>query len=390
MIVLGLTWSSGDNNPFDFAFEQLKLHYRSVGKEFMIIDIATDTWINSAMKLFGQGVEYAYCSQGLAADKNVILKDGRSVNLWEYFKIPLICWHADHPSYMPTNHSIENNYIHHVYIDPEFSLFSNKHFRRKFGAISMQPPNLLSEANLREFSGKHFSLIRNYVPLEHIKNRWLSMFDDRYRKILYDVEDIITCKLSTDGFCNMHSELDDVLDQHQLLIAERGSQILFHLLHNQIDRSYRNKKTALVVKSLCDYPLRIYGAGWDQMHLSKYHQHFQGMDAKSSQALYYSEYGIIDISPMNFMHDRSLRAIHNQTAFITDAKNPLTSLQNNEFNSIFYDLSSTHLINACELVMKNPKQHLKKCIEFSKAYQLHFPANQFLINLNSIAHHSKP
>lgn len=385
MIVLGLTWSAGDNNPFDFAFEQLKLHYQSIGKEFIIVDIAEETWINSAMKLFSEGVEYAFCSQGLAADTNVDLKDGRNVNLWEYFKIPLICWHADHPSYMPTNHAIVNNFIHHIYIDFEFSLFSNKYFRRKLGAISMQPPNLLTEAALTKISGKHFSLIRNYIPLEHIKNRWLTMFDDQYRKILYQLEDIIAFKLRGEGFCNIHSELDNILDENELLITDRGSKILFHLLHNQIDQYYRNKKTALVVDSLKDFPLHIYGAGCDQLQLSKNHKLFPGKDAKSSQEFYYSEFGIIDISPLNFMHDRSIRAMHNQTSFMTDASNPFLILQKNKYKNIFYDLSSTKLINTCEWVMKNSSQHLDNCVEFSRSYQLSFPAIQFLLNLNAIA-----
>jgi hypothetical protein len=110
---------------------------------------------------------------------------------------------------------------------------------------------------------------------------------------------------------------------------------------------------------------------------------------KDSQKLYYSEYGILDVSPSKRLHDRTRRAMVNQRGFLTSAnlEDSFEDLQPHA--SLFYDFREGQLRTQCEAVMMNPQRHHERARDFAHLYHQTFHFRGFVNRFETLARQVK-
>ena len=384
MNILLLNWTGGNNDPFTFGMTALKHELQLQGKQVTIVDIEDPKWRSEVVELMQEGVEYAISNQGLASNFKVQAENEGETNLWDFLKVPLICIHADHPCHNPVYHLSDSRYCAHLYVDRDFARYSNKHFRRRYGAITIQTPTIFDEAPEDKFQGDHFVLMRNMQPTAQRMANWES-FGPHLSAPLALTAQQINDELGDRNSIDIHAILDERLIA--LGVAEKlVNSVAFHCLHAEIDMYYRNYKTEMLIKKLSDFPIHIHGAGWSDIPQSKAHKFLPGRNAADSKPLYYSNYGILDISPSTFLHDRTIRAIHNNTSFLTDSQVPrVFSSSSNERSDMFYHVADDSLCNRLEAIVQNPKAHRESCRHFSALYKRQYTAESYIDRLDLLA-----
>jgi hypothetical protein len=385
MKVVILNWKSGENDPFTVINATIRRHFAACGKNVEIVEISEPGWVSQVEALAPAGVELAYTWQGLGSHAP-IGEQGES--LWDLLRIPLICVHGDHPSHMPLNHQLDARYCHHLYTNADFARYSNRHFRRVRGASVIDLPRLHDEPNLGARSGDYFVVAKNiYDPVE-TERLWLQRFErpvvDAYLKAAEHLKSMIGKQA--------YVEIHDVLDE---LTAEPGFECLsprvnipaYHQYHSQLDLYLRSYKTVLAVSSLNQFPLRIFGRGWDRIARSAPPNHMfePGRNMADSQELFYTRFGLIDVSPSRGLHDRTRRAMANGTSFLSSANLEETFADIGRFKSLFFDFRPGDLAEKCSAVLGDPDAHLDLALRFARMYHDRFTFRNFVNNIDCLA-----
>lgn len=370
MKILLITWQQGENNPFDYFNSQLKKQFELIGCIVSMIDL-DDNFIsnlNSHSK-----ADVAITWQGLGSNINT----DEGVNLWEKMKTQLVCLHGDHPCHMPFNHEVDNAYVHHIYAAPSFARYANTYFNKSHPAIYYLFPNIFSPRNIKvERTGNFFVFPKNLDPITEIFNTWKINLRPKTSQFLIEAADIIISDYELNLFKDHHSTIDELITREkfdQLLIENdvTNEASLFHELHSLLDKVYRNYASEQVINLLQNYPVKIYGRGWDsfkERNNSK-HEYFEFDSVANGDFQFDSNYGIIDIAPsIDSLHDRLFRAISRGGAFISNSLLSHTSLIDKEFDNLFYRIDNNNLQETAEKIMTSPKEHLDACETFSISY----------------------
>ena len=134
--------------------------------------------------------------------------------------------------------------------------------------------------------------------------------------------------------------LDDLIAQQRARVARPGDQCRsrYHQYHRQLDHYLRSHKSIAVVAALRDFPLRIYGRGWDRIAQGAPASHVfePGRNMADSQELYYTRFGLIDVSPSKGLHDRTRRAMVNGCGFLSSANLEDTFTDIERFDRLFF------------------------------------------------------
>src|SRR5262249_56676171 len=120
-----------------------------------------------------------------------------------------------------------------------------------------------------------------------------------------------------------------------------------------------NFKSITAVMSIPDLPLRIYGRGWESVakRARSLHAFEQGQNMADSQGLYYSRFGLIDISPSKGLHDRTRRAMANKTGFLSSANLEDSFPDIDSFEPLFFSFGTDTLAEKCAAVTRDPDGH---------------------------------
>jgi superoxide dismutase len=367
MKVVILSWNGGENDPFTVFAKSLKRQYEGIGKDVSILEISSESWIQDILNIKEfHGIDFTYTFQGIASD--LTLDNGS--NFWELNNIPLLCVHGDHPCHMPKNHVADNAYVRHVYISSEFSYYSNRYFRNKYGSRSVTPGLVHNELPIKQRSGNYFVFMKNIHNLELMKQEWSIINNIEIKKFLLECSALIEERINLGNHINHHQFIDDMISEKKLdLIFEKQNRNILHYLHDQLDFYFRTFISLHIVKTLKDFPIKIFGRGWDSIQgISSKHEINLGKSTSNSQELLYSRYGIIDVSPSYELHDRSLRAIANSTSFLSTAFLNKDIYGLNEELDIFINSDSEEVKYKCELITSAPERHLDKCLSFRNKY----------------------
>ena len=98
---------------------------------------------------------------------------------------------------------------------------------------------------------------------------------------------------------------------------------------------------------------------------------YPGIKADKSQDLYYSNFGIIDYSPTEGIHDRTQRAIFNERIFLSGTSPHEMNFYKN-YNQLFYNFSQGNLAKKCEEIIKDPKLFQEKVVQLKSDYEKEF------------------
>ena len=385
MKVVILNWSEGENDPFSVFNNTLKKYVKEAGKNPVIMDINEPNLYEKLIEIKKmEGIEFVITWQGIGSSQT--LENGEY--FWKTFKVPLICLHGDHPSHCPRNHVHESNYCIHMYLDSEFACYSNNHFRRLFGAHCINMPVVYLEDSPREVLGDYFVFPKNITRPAIMEQSWKLNLDEKLYHFCMDVAGILKEKIHQQSYLDFHSLIDRLIIEFNFLELLEGTYSQFyHYVHSQLDFYVRNYRSVTLVKELSDVPIKIFGRGWDEIKEkgSKNHQFFNGLQSRDSGQLFYSKYGLLDISPSRCLHDRTLRAIANKTSFLCSANMDHVIPDAASFQDIFFTFQPEDIIKKCEKVMKDPFKHLQLCQAFGKTYQMLFRPFEFVNHLSSLA-----
>jgi len=363
MKVVILNWAEGENDPFSCFNATLKRYFQACGKDVEIIQIGDPDSPRRLMEL-GPPIEFAFTWQGIGSWAT--LDNGES--LWDCLKIPLICVHGDHPSHCPPNHQFDSRYCIHLYGDAEFSIYSNRHFRRDQGAGIIDLPLLFDEKPLTQRVGDWFVMVKNVNDPATFEGVWRQELDKATFDVYMMAMETLKQKISTASHVDIHHVLDELIFQNGVDWLRPESNFPgYHRYHSMIDHQTRCYKSILALTSIRDFPVRVYGRGWEGVAKTSPpgHVFLPARDMAASQDMYYTRYGLVDISPASGLHDRTHRALSNRSAFLSSANVEDIGIDGEQFGSLFFNFAPGNLAEKCAAVVADPEAHLGVSQQFA-------------------------
>lgn len=379
-----LNWSAGENDPFTVVNNTIRQHFQACGKNVEVIEISEGDWAARLAELGHAGVEFAFTWQGLGS--HATIESG--VSLWDHLKIPLICVHGDHPSHMPRNHQLESRYCFHLYNNAEFARYSNRHFRRARSASMIDIPQLHLEPRLERRVGDYFVIAKNINDPVSIENRWQQQLDKPVFDAYMMAAENLKSRLEQESYVEIHDALDDLIAQYRPEWLSSAANLAgYHQYHSQLDHYIRSYKTVSVVNSLREFPLRIYGRGWERVARAAPSCHIfeAGRNMANSQDLYYTRFGLVDVSPSKGLHDRTRRAMVNGSAFLSSANLEDSFADIGRFDRLFFSFRNNELPDKCAAALSDPEGQRALAQQFADAYHNRFQFKNFVNQIDHLA-----
>jgi len=388
MKVVILNWKKGENDPFTVMNDTIRQHLRACGKNVEVLEITDADWPVRLTELAPSGVEFAITWQGLGS--TATFGEG-GLSLWDNLKIPLICIHGDHPSHMPINHQLESRYCFHLYTNAEFARYSNRHFRRARSASVIDIPRLHSEPRLPRRTGDYFIFAKNINDPVDTEARW----QQRLPKPLFDSHMIavetLKSVITRGPYVDIHDVLDELILQHgwEHLRSDRNLA-QYHSYHSEVDHYLRSHKSIATVSAMREFPVRIYGRGWDRtaQRAPACHVFEPGRNMADSQDLYYTRFGLVDVSPSKRLHDRTRRAMVNGSGFLSSANLEDSFADIARFDSLFFSFRPNELHEKCAAVVSDPDAHRAVVEQFANIYHNTFHFRHFVNRIEHFAMHA--
>jgi hypothetical protein len=380
-----LNWNGGENDPFTVVNATIAQHLRACGKNVEVIEISASDWTPRLMELVSSGVEFAFTWQGLGSSA-VVGEPRRS--LWEHLKVPLICLHGDHPSHMPLNHRLEGRYCFHLYTNAEFARYSNRHFRRTRSAGVIDLPQLHREPRLGQRAGDHFIVAKNIDDPLGTERRWRQQLDKSVFEVYMLAAETLKSKLLRESYVEIHDVLDDLIAAHRPEWLSSADNLEgYHQYHSQLDHYMRSHKTISAVAGLREFPLRVHGRGWDRIAQDSPASHVfeSGRKMANSQDLYYTRFGLVDVSPSKGLHDRTRRAMVNGGAFLSSANLEDSFADIERYAPLFFTFRTDELAEKCAAVVSDPEGHLAMAQQFAHTFHNRFHFRDFVNRLDQLA-----
>lgn len=380
-----LNWNAGENDPFSVVNATIAQHFRACGKNVEVIEITASDWPERLLELVPSGVEFAFTWQGLGSSTAV--GEPRQ-SLWDSIRVPLICLHGDHPSHMPLNHQLESRYCIHLYTNAEFARYSNRHFRRARSASVIDIPQLHREPRLGRRTGDYFVVAKNIDDPLGTEQRWRLQLDKPVFEAYMIAAETLKSRLTRESYVEMHDVLDVLIaEHHPEWLSSPANLGGYHQYHSQLDHYMRSYKTVAAVNALREFPLRVYGRGWDRMAQVAPASHVfePGRKMANSQDLYYTRFGLIDVSPSKGLHDRTRRAMVNAGAFLSSASLEDSFADIERFDRLFFSFRGDELPGKCAAVLGDPEQHLSLAQEFAHTYHTRFHFKDFVNRIDQLA-----
>lgn len=380
-----LNWKDGENDPFTVVNGAIRQHFHACGKNVEVIEVSEDGWAARLAELAPAGVEFAFTWQGLGSSATV---GDRGESLWERLKIPLICVHGDHPSHMPVNHQLESRYCFHLYANADYARYSNRHFRRLRSASVIDIPQVHREPRLERRAGDYFVVAKNITDPLITERLWRERLDKPALDIYMMAAETLKSRIAAESYVEIHDVLDDLIAERNLEWLSASANITaYHQYHSYLDHYLRSHKTVAVVTSLREFPLRIYGRGWDRIAQSAPASHVfeAGRNMADSQDLYYTRFGLIDVSPSKGLHDRTRRAMVNGGGFLSSANLEDSFADIGRFDSLFFSFKAHELQEKCAGVLRDPDSHTALAQQFAHTYHDRFHFRDFVNRLDHLA-----
>lgn len=380
-----LNWNGGENDPFTVVNATIAQHFRACGKNVEMIEISAGDWAGRLVELASSGIEFAFTWQGLGSSA-MVGEPRRS--LWDHLKIPLICLHGDHPSHMPLNHQLEGRYCFHLYTNADFARYSNRHFRRTRSASVIDIPQLHREPRLGQRAGEHFIVAKNIDDPVGTEKRWRQQLEKSVFEVYMMAAETLKSRLIRESYVEIHDVLDDLIAAHRPeWLSSPANLEGYHQYHSQLDHYVHSHKTVSAVAALREFPLRIHGRGWDRIAKDAPASHVFAPARKmaNSQDLYYTRFGLVDVSPSKGLHDRTRRAMVNGSAFLSSANLEDSFADIERFSPLFFAFRTDELAAKCAAVVSDPEGHLAMAQQFAHAYHNRFHFRDFVNRLDQLA-----
>jgi len=380
-----LNWRGGENDPFTVVNGTILQHFRACGKNVEVIEISERDWPSRLAALADDGVEFAFTWQGLGSRTRL---GERDESLWDALRIPLICIHGDHPSHMPVNHQLESRYCFHLYANADAARYSNRHFRRVRSASVIDIPQLHRELRRARRTGDYFVVAKNINDPFITERRWQQELDKTVFDAYMMAAETLKSLLVRQPYVEIHDVLDDLISRHSLeWLSPSINPTAYHDYHSQLDHYLRSHKTVSAVSTLREFPAHIFGRGWERIAQNAPASHVfePGRNMADSQDLYYTRYGLVDVSPSKGLHDRTRRAMANGGSFLSSANLEDSFANIARFDPLFFNFRTNELSEKCAAVVNDPEGHMALAQQFAHTYHDRFSFKDFVNRIDNLA-----
>jgi len=373
MHIVLLNWSGGENNPFTFFNDEIKVKLMEYGCNVNIIEL-NDEFINNLCEIYKKlRIDLVLTHQGFGTDYKISQTNN---SIWDILQIKIISLGSDHPCHNPNLNKTDSIYVLHTYCVRSYAEYANKHFKQINKSQFLGVPCFFNAPNIANTPkvGDFFVFPKNIDDIESIYSRWSSSYHSDLASVLISVsEDVINEYQRVPPF-DHHNIIDDSLSRQEEFISKlkvypEKYESIKHGIHSEIDKIYRNKASELVIKELRDLPLKINGRGWEKFHIGKSCNHeFDSFgEVKFGQHQFQSKYGIIDVVPFyEAMHDRTSRAITYKSGFLSNANIDFRDCNGDPYNDIFFTGIAGNLRSLAEKVIEDPVNHINRCNEIGE------------------------
>lgn len=379
MRVVILNWLGGENDPFSFFSRLWQHRLQSEGHEAHIVSVDGVT-VPTIVALHNQApIDMAFCWQGIGS---AFVPGGFTQTIWELLRIPLICLHADHPSYNPANHQQSSPFLLHIYAEESFATAANQTIPRDWPALHGLYPNLfVRDPSPREFSGDHFVLSKNIRELADMRSAWKARFDAPTYALLADIAAAIEAAYVDGNVVNHHQVIVDHLPPAVRENLESGTPLpavveFLATISRELDAVHRNVAATFILDALPETPIHIYGRGWDRYVARENgaHRFFPAQSLAESEHHYQSQFGILDVAPSNDMlHDRTLRALQCGAGFLLSSSWYRRTPGSMKYADLFFGGNAEELSRKVAIVQADPVAHRARCAAFGARLETGMP-----------------
>jgi hypothetical protein len=280
-------------------------------------------------------------------------------NPWLGAGIPFVRMYGDLPAYAPRAH-VQNwpNSIN-AYGHAEHHDFFLRWFARK--APSLTLPGYAFDGLAREQAQLERKIANGtllYPKNGNCPDRLVEYWRDQLPPIMAQVLEAVAERA--------RARLDEPLDPHEcfrielqgLGIEVPGDQQLLFFLCAQLDDYLRRIKSALIARTVLDYPVVVRGVNWHHVDFSgRRATHDPDSDFARTLPILDASLAVIDMAPntQRGPHDRIFRAAGRYTAFLTNRQRFFVdNFQNHAEFTFAFDADSIR--NRLETVLQRPRE----------------------------------
>lgn len=374
-----LNWAGGENNPFSVFTSLLSSKLGEHGISSEIVELNADVVNNVLTICKHKKIKFAFTWQGLGSS----LKLDSGECLWESVGVPLICNHGDHPCHALGNHQSTSRAVHHWYISPSFANFAQD-WTAGTQLRFVPSPLLFQTPEVRSFDEPYFVFPKNFDDLQVLERQIDSFSNQTLRALLSFAKSEIILQTQKSNQIDHHIIIDIVFNDSncvKIINSEDRERIksLKLFAHAFLDKVYRNAISERVLSELREFPLRVYGRGWERLaELYSSHKFFRGPSMGDGDFQFTSRYGIIDVAPSyDSFHDRAARALAMGCGFLAGSewfrmdKNFLLDRE------LFFTSDEGVLADRAAAVVRNPHAHRERCEDFRERYETMYPFANF-------------
>ena len=352
MRILVLPWTGSD---YDSLSGNLELASRELMADgFEVTRFPLDTGgcpAGLADLLQKESFTFALGMSGVGAD--LLTPEGTC--LWEKTRTPFFTWHCDHPAHYPKLHRILSRYVVQGYVFPDHAHFAGRHVSAGGQAYHVHmgiprrsllkvPPLPTDKRNGRLIFAKSGG-----DPRE-IEREWRETYSPDLRDILFAATEELSGKKI--------QEFDTVIGRiaqafgYNLAPSSDLMLMLVYLVENYL----RIRQSNLVLRSLLDFPVDVFGNGWDHIDASHARAVMHGpIPFAEMWALLPRYAGSISVNPLvdESVHDRVFYALAAAVAPIGDA-NGFCRNELPELRDYSYAMAPEAIAAAADAVLSHP------------------------------------
>ncbi len=354
--VLILRWAGSAYDSLGGLLELTAREFAAIGIDVTIFAADGTEWPKQLVQLLGQGdIAFALTMSGIGTD---LMVDGKLI--WETAKVPLFNWSCDHPCYFPRRHGIRSPYLLHGYVFPDHARFNIRHLNANGTAFAVHlgipPRSLFANAPLvPDARNGRIMFTKSGADINRIEESWRKYSADLQHVVFAAAEELFT--RSTADFVPV---IQRIAEPRGLFMAPNNRVML--LLIRELDNYIRFKRANLMMDTVKQYPVDVFGSGWDHINWDGAAAQFHGpatWRAMIDRLPHYS--GCLSINPLvdGSVHDRVFFALAAGVPPISD-ENAFARATMPTLDKYMFDFTRERISQAVESVLASPAEAIAR------------------------------
>lgn len=356
--ILILRWAGSAYDSLGGLLELIGQEMAAMGHQMLLVNAEGQDWPRKLLDLLQrERPAFALTMSGIGMEFQV--QEKRS--LWEAVQVPLFNWSCDHACYFPTRHAIRNRFVMHGYVFPDHARYAIRHLNPNGMAAAVHigmPPR-------RVFPGAPLPLAQRNGRIIFTKSgQDTAVIEDAWRGRLSFIRDILFAaaeELFHGSTADFVPVLQRIAAPHGLFLD--GNSELMLMLIRELDTYLRARRFNLVMRSLLEYPVDVFGTGWEHMNWdgarAVYHGALPWRAAAVEQLPRYL--GCLSVNPLveESLHDRVFFAIAAGVVPLSDA-NRFARERTPALLPYSFSFDAAQIAGAADALLANPAEALAR------------------------------